>query len=479
MHRRIVSSLAWAFAGSWTEQAFNFVIFVILARLLGPDAFGLAMMAMVFVIFAEFLVRETLTEPIIRMHDPDPGHLDAVFWLLILFSVLIFIALITCAPWIALLYSEPDVADFVRGGSATVLFIGFSAVPVVLLRRELRFRALALRATGGVVVGGVVGIAMALADFGAWALIGQRLAQVFVNSALAWIASPWLPRFRMSRRHTQDITGFGVNVVGLRVSELISVQTPTVVIGMVFGTNVLGQYTIAWRLVEVLSFLIVVPIRAVAQPALARYRTSGVQTQNLLQSFMEASATIGFASFVGLALVASIAVPLMFGSEWESAVPILQILCLVGIYFSIERVQQAFFLAMGSPKTLFILSSLESIFGIIAMVIAAWLNPLVVAAAFVFRYIFVWPLRFWFLNKEFGVELATYTRALLIPIGATIAMAVSVLVWQLLTDGLFSPVVAFGSSITIGAVVYIAFTYLQGKERIVRVIETLRFERNV
>ncbi|MCP5433185.1 MAG: oligosaccharide flippase family protein, partial [Alphaproteobacteria bacterium] len=85
--RRFSVGMAWMFAGNWVEQACNFAIFVTLARILGAEAFGLAMMAMAFIVFAEFLVRETITEGLIQQHEVEPGHLDATFWLLALLSV--------------------------------------------------------------------------------------------------------------------------------------------------------------------------------------------------------------------------------------------------------------------------------------------------------------------------------------------------------------------------------------------------------
>ena len=102
--------MAWMFTGHWTEQAANFVVFVVLARLLGAEAFGLAAMSIVCVLLGECLVRDTMTETIIQLETMENGHLDAVFWLLGLLSICIVCVIVVLADRIAGLFAEPQVA---------------------------------------------------------------------------------------------------------------------------------------------------------------------------------------------------------------------------------------------------------------------------------------------------------------------------------------------------------------------------------
>ena len=185
IRHRLTVGLAWMFAGNWAGEVCNLIVFVILARLLGAGAFGLAMMAIAFIVLTEALVRETLTEFLIQQKDMASGHLDAVFWSLAGISAGLILCLILLSEVIAAIYGEPEVADLLRWAAPTVLFIGLSGVPVVLLRRELEFGVLAIRTTVGIVAGGVVGITMAVLDYGAWSLVGQRLVQVFVINIFA------------------------------------------------------------------------------------------------------------------------------------------------------------------------------------------------------------------------------------------------------------------------------------------------------
>ena len=316
----------------------------------------------------------------------EDGHLDALFYLLGLLSLGIVALLIVLADRIAGVFSEPRVAGYLIGATPAVLFLGFSGVPVACLRRKLEFRALAVRATVGVLAGGVVGISMATMDFGAWSLIAQRVTQASVISALAWIAHPWRPGLRAGRRHFHDVLTFSTTMVGLRASEVVSRNVPTVAIGWYLGPLALGQFTLAWRLVEILSLLLTTPIRYVAQPAFAHLHRRRQHAGELLHTVMKLSSLVTFVSFLGVAAVSGPAIQYIFGDAWLPAVPVLQILCLLGIYLSIESMQQAFCIALGRAGWLVLLASGEAAICIGAMFHLA--QPGLIAVTVTFTVVF-------------------------------------------------------------------------------------------
>ncbi|MBV1904044.1 MAG: oligosaccharide flippase family protein, partial [Marinosulfonomonas sp.] len=262
-------------AGNWIEQAINFGVFVLLARILGAEAFGLLAMAAAFVLLSEFLVRDSLSDFLISFENPTPAHYNATFWMLVALGGLLSAGLWLGAGPIAAFYGQPQVAGLVIGLSPTVLMIALTAVPVAILRRELRFRALSLRAILGVSIGGIVATYMALNGYGVWALVGQRLTQVLINIVMAWSAVSWRPGLRTTTGHCREVFRYGGAVLGLRAAELASIQVPSVIIGATLGPVALGLFSMAWRLVEIASFLIVTPLRMAAQPAFAAMRRSG------------------------------------------------------------------------------------------------------------------------------------------------------------------------------------------------------------
>ena len=394
LDRKIGSSLAWMSAGSWIEQAVNFAVFAILARLLGVEAFGLLAMAAAFVLVSEFLVRESISEVLLTSDDPSDDRLNSVFWLLAGFGTLLTLILLLASHPVAVFYDAPQVGPLLLALSPTVLMIALTAVPVAILRRDMQFRVLALRAVAGVIVGGVVGIGMALSDFGVWSLAGQRLAQVGTNIVMAWAAVAWRPSRIPAFDHMKQVMRFSGQVVGLRAAEFAGLQMPAIVIGATLGPVQVGFYSIAWRVVEIASFLIATPLRMVSQPAFGAMTRAGGVASGLLIDIMRLSGLVVFPAFVGLAVLSEPVLTLLFGQKWAPAAPALSILSVLGIYLCIEKVQQSFCLAAGRIGRLTILAWTEVSLATVFVLFASSAGLSAMMAAFVAAYLFVWAFRF-------------------------------------------------------------------------------------
>lgn len=453
IENRFGKSVAWMAAGSWVEQGFNMLFFVALARLLGAEAFGIIAMAAAFVVFAEALVRESLSEFLIAEKDPAPGHFTAAFWLLAGLGLGLMLVLLLAAGPVARLYGEPDVAPVLRSFSPTVLMIALTAVPVAILRREMRFRILSIRAVAGVLAGGVAGIVAALAGLGLWALVIQQLVRVAANVVLAWGAVDWRPRGGPSGVHVRAVSGFGGQVLGLRLAELVAVQTPVVMIGSLLGATALGYFSLAWRLIELSSFLIVTPLRLAAQSAFAALNREGGGAAGLLQEIGRLSSLAAFPAFAGMAVLAVPVMSVLFGAGWLPAGPVLAALAPMGLYLCIERVQQSYCLAMGEARALTVLAWGEVILGaVLIWAVSGW-GLVAVTLAASLRYFLLWPVRFAILSRLSGLPALRLVRVYLAPALATLVMAGAV--WALrvwLGEG--APVLHLVAGITLGAVLF-------------------------
>ncbi|OSP54788.1 lipopolysaccharide biosynthesis protein [Pseudoruegeria sp. SK021] len=465
--RRFSTGVVWMMAGNWLEQILNLAVFVLLARLLGAEVFGLAMMAVAFIVLAEFLVRETLTEGLISRLTVDVADCDATFWSLTGLSLIAFLAVLLSAdPLARLLYQEPMVAPVIRALSPTILLIGLTAVPVALLRRDLRFKALSMRAVAGVAAGGIVGIVMAMTDHGIWSLVGQRLTQVFVNAALAWGAVSWRPGRRARAAQFRGTLGFGSQVLGLRAAELIAVQSPAVLIGATIGPAAVGAYAVAWRMVEIATFLINRPVQMVAQPAFAELRRTDGPANHLLSDITKVATVIALPAFAGMAVLAGPLVHLLFGSGWAASVPVLQILCLLGAYLCVERMQTVFCLAAGRARGLACLAVIEAACGIAAMIFAAPFGLAAVTAAFVARYVLLWPLRFALVRRLGGAGLGQTIRILAPVVPGTAIMAGLVWIWCWQANGAWSPAVIVITGTAIGLAAFGSYAALVLRQRL-------------
>jgi len=425
IQRKFRDGVAWMAAANWVEQAINFTVFVILARILGAQAFGLLALAGAFVILAEVLVRESLSEFLISGDDPTVGHHNAAFWSLIALGGLLASALYLAAPFLAAAYGQDAVSGLMQALSVTVLLVAPSAVPVAILRRSLQFKSLALRIVAGVIAGGVVGIWMALNGFGVWALVGQRVVFVLVNAIFAWIAVPWRPGFTARKQDFRDVLSFGTTVLGLRGAEIARVQLSTVIIGATLGPQILGLFSIAWRLVEIASFLIITPLRMVSQPAFAGLARAGGNPAGLLLDISRLSGLIAFPAFFGLSIFAAPVLDLMFGAKWQNAAPIMSIIAFVGVYLSVEMVNQSFCLAAGRARALTMIAWVEVALGGAMIWAVSGIGITAMSTAFVASFFVLWIVRLRIVAGIAGIALSSLLTIHLLPIlGATVMTVV-------------------------------------------------------
>ncbi len=459
IQRQFGSGVAWMAAGNWIEQAINFAVFVLLARILGAQAYGLLTMAAAFLLLSEALVRESFSDFLIAFAKPEPQHFNATFWMLAGLGAAMALVLILAARPIASFYGEAAVAGLIWALSPNVVMISLTAVPVAILRRELRFRTLALRAIAGVLAGGVVAVVMALNGFGVWSLAAQRLVQVLVNIVMAWAAVSWRPSLTLTRRHCRDVFRFGGTVLGLRAAELAATQVPSVIIGATLGPVTLGFFSIAWRLVEIGSFLIVTPLRLAAQPAFATITRSGAAASGLLIDISRLSGLVAFAAFAGLSVLAAPVVALLFGDQWLPAAPILSVLAVLGAYFCIEKIHQAYCLAAGRATATTLISWLEvALAALLVWQLEPW-GIQVMAGGLVAAFLALWIVRFYVVASIAQVRIGALLRLHIAPVAGAVSMAGAV--WLVLGQWPdWGPLADVLVGVAVGVAYFIAFTAL-------------------
>jgi len=463
--RQFSRGVAWMAIGNWVEQGVNFAVFVILARLLGARDYGLLAMASVFIVVCEALVRESLSEYLIAAKDPGPEDYNATFWLLAGLGVLLAVILAAISGIAARTYDEPQVRYLILALSPSVIVVALNAVPVAILRRALSFRILSLRAIAGVALGGVVGIGMALKGFGVWSFVGQWLVLIVTNAVMAWTAVSWRPGLATSRAHLWRAGRFGAQVLSLRAGELAATQMPLLVIGATLGPEATGLFSVSWRLVETLSFLIVTPLRQASQSAFAAMDRQGAGAGVLLADLTRLTGVVALPFFAGLSALAAPMILFVFGPAWAAAAPVLAVMAAMGVYLCLSRVQMSFCLAVGQAG---VISALT--WGIVALATgliwaASGWGIVAVAGALVAAHYLLWPIYFRTVARIAGMTVWGFVRGLILPLAGSALMAGAVLLMARHLAGL-STLVTLGLAVPLGAAIYAAFAAVFLRDRL-------------
>jgi PST family polysaccharide transporter len=391
LRERAVDAVVWTGIRNWGGQLGSFLVFVVLARLLPPEAFGLVAYASVLIAFTQVLVNQGFALAIVQRERLEPEHLDTAFWTGMVLSLAVLAVFAGLAAPIADLAGEPELEGLLPWLAAGVPLSALSAVHGALLQRELRFRPLALRTLVASAISGVAGIAMALSGFGVSSLVAQALVYAAVSVVVLWSAGDWRPGVRVSRTHFDDLFRFGINITGISLARFFAQRSDRLLIGYLLGPAELGIYTVAFRLIQSLADVVNGTLRQVAVPVFSKMQRNPEQVLRALYSATRTTSLISFPVFAGVAALSPELILVLFGSQWDASIPLMRVLAFYGIIHSVQY-NSAVAIAMGRPRSALLLSLASALIVVIGIALAAPWGIVAVAAVIALRDYLVYPL---------------------------------------------------------------------------------------
>ena len=238
---------------------------------------------------------------------------------------------------LASLYGEPRLAPLLRWYSLVPLFASMSVVQTALTRRALRYRVLAVRQTAGALVGGLVGVGMALAGMGVFALVGQGLVTQAMGVLVLWKIVDWRPRFAFSRRHFMDLFGFSFHVLATDIMYIIGGQADRLLLGYFFGAAEVGYYSVAQRLIAITADFVGNSTQGTVLPLFSRIQNDKARVARGLRTAQSTLTMIVIPAFVGLAIVTPSLLRVGIGVRWDPSILPAQILAF-GISHLLARI---------------------------------------------------------------------------------------------------------------------------------------------
>ncbi|NJR74104.1 MAG: MOP flippase family protein [Scytonema sp. CRU_2_7] len=444
----------------WGSQTISFVVFSLLARLLEPEGFGLVALASVFIAFMEIFLDQGLTQAIVQRKELDQEHLDTAFWANLAVGILLTTFGITFAYAIANLFHHPQLAPIIQWLSLSFLVGAFSRVQQAIFHRKLAFKVVAVRSLFATLVGGVVGVAMALGGYGVWSLVGQRIANDSVGALILWGASDWRPKFNVSLKHFKELFAFGINMMGFNIVNFFNRRADDFLIGYFLGPVALGYYTVAYRVLWVMTQLFVTVTSQVALPIFSRLQEDDVRLQRAFYTVTQFTSLIAFPSFLGVTVLAPELVQVLFGSKWQQSIPVMQVLAFIGILHSMVYFNSTIMMAKGKPSWRFGVNCLNAVVNVIGFALVTRWGILAIALAYVISGYLIFPISIYLVRKLIPLQLMTYLCQYAIPLTGTLVMVSAILGAKYLLGGLINSATLLIVSIIIGAVAYILTIFL-------------------
>ena len=350
-----VSGAKWSTVSTVVTTILQIVQYIVLARLLGPDQFGLMAMLTLVIGFSQIFADFGMSEAVIYRQEASAQVLSSLYWLNLIIAGSIMLLVIAATPLIVWTFQEPRLGGLVWMVALGILVSGAGKQFQVIAQKELRFRSLAVVEISAVSAGLVVAVALGLTLGGVLALVFGYLTTGICRSlcliAVSWRS--WRPRLHVAMRGLGNYLDFGVWNLLDQTVNFMSSRMDQLMIGAVLGAEALGYYNLAWYLVIMPTSRINPVVTRVAFPVFARVQDDIARLRAGYLQILRVLAYINFPILVGIAAVAGLFVPVAFGSGWSPAVPIVQILALVVVFRSVGNPTGALLMAVGRVKLAF------------------------------------------------------------------------------------------------------------------------------
>ncbi len=474
VERAAVRGAVWSAIQQAGDRGIRIVVYLLLARLVAPDAFGVVALAGIFIELGFIVVNQGLTSAIVQREELTPAHLDAGFWAGIAFSMIGLVGFLSAAPVMADAARKPEIAPVIRWLSLSLPIAAASGVQEAVLRREFAYRVLAVRSFIAQVVAGILALAVALGGHGIWSLVALELGRRSVSALMLWHISSWRPARRGSLPHYLELLRFGVHVMGATLVRFLQSRSDFYLIGAFLGTTPLGYYAIARQLVGALTIVLSGSISEVMWSTFSRLQSLKDRLSKAITRSIEILATIAWPVFVGGIAVAPELVEACLGGKWAPSVPIVQAFFVCSVVGVITGSLLTAVTAVGSARLRFLLDSTLAGLTLVVIVIALRHGAVAVAWASACATVLVTPLAILATTRRISIPVRDIFRRLVLPGVACLCMFVSIQAMRVGFGSRLTDLEMLVALVATGAAVYVSALFVIAPGRVRRALDDLR-----
>lgn len=366
---KVLSGLIWTFGERILAQGVSFVLSIILARILMPNEYGIIAMVMVFINIANVFTSTGFGESLVQKKNADELDFSTVFYCTLGMSVVIYIILFTCAPYIAKFYHTKEIVLVLRILSLKIIMSSIATVQHAYVQKQMMFKKFFFSTLGGTVISGVLGIMLAYAGAGVWALVVQYLINTIIDIMVLFITVPWHPEFLFSLKRAKCLMNFGWKLVLANLINAVYNELRSLIIGHSYSSAALAYYNKGNQIPALAITNIDTAIGTVVFPAMSE--TEGKERLKAIgRRAMKTTSYIILPIMIGLIIVSRPLILLLLTEKWENSIIFMQILCLYWMTQPIQTTNWQIIKAVGRSDLCLKLECLKKSIGIIMILVS-------------------------------------------------------------------------------------------------------------
>ena len=371
---KTVKGVGWSAIDNVAQYAVQFVVSIVLARLLSPEDYGLLGIIAIFTAVCTALINGGFSSAIIRKKDATNDDYNTAFIANMVMSFFLYVVIFFCAPLIANFFGRTELVSLTRVSSLGMVIGALALVQQTRLTKRIDFKTQTKITLIASVTSGVIGIVMAATGFGVWALVAQSLSSQLFRTILLWFFNKWVPQLRFSRQSFRELFGFGWKMMVSGVLDTVWKELYQVVVGKFYSPATLGQYTRAKQFSTLFSSNLTAVVQRVTFPVL-----SGIQDdkERMISAYRRIIKTTMFITAICMFFLGAISEPLLYcliGPKWHEASTYLPLICLGASLYPLHAINLNMLQVQGRSDLFLGLEIFKKIIGLAPLFVGAFVG---------------------------------------------------------------------------------------------------------
>jgi O-antigen/teichoic acid export membrane protein len=481
LKQKTVKGVAWNTIGKISNQFLQFIISIILMRLLQPRDYGLIAMAMVFIGFVNIFTDFGFSAALIQRQNLTNKHTSSIFWINVIIGLILTLSFIVLAPFIAAFYNSSGLINVIIALSLTFFISSFGIVPKTLLQKEMNFALINKIEIFVVFITGGISIYLAFHGWGVWSLVMQYLSSQFIRVILLFTFNKWKPNFLYSKNAVKDLFSFSAYFTGFNLINYWARKSDDLLIGKFMSSAELGIYSRAYNLMLLPITQVINVIRTVMIPALSTVQEDKPRVKKIYLDVVQTIALITFPMMIGLIVTAEPFILGIFGAKWKEVIPVIQILASIGvlqtlgnptgwIYISQGKTKWMFWWGIGASGSIITAIIIGVLFGSIISVSIAYL---------IINFLLVYP-QLTIPGKLINMKFQDVYKKVIGILICSVLMAVIIFLTNQIFIGQFSNILKLIMDVVLGVLAYIFLIWifkLEAPKKIFTLIKELKMKK--
>ena len=470
-NKTVISNLAWRFAERCGAQGVSFVVQLALARLLAPEDYGTVAIIAVIISILSVFVDSGLGNALIQKKDADDIDFSTVFYTNIAFCVILYVLLFAGAPLIGAFYQNSQLVPLVRVLGLTLIISGVKNVQQAYVSRHLIFKRFFFATLGGTIGAAVVGIGMAAAGFGVWALVAQQIFNLTVDTVILWLTVKWRPVRAFSVERLKGLFSYGWKFVASGLLNEVYSNIRQLIIGKMYSADSLAFYNRGEKFPSFIVTNVNSSIDSVLLSAMSVQQDVIDKLRAMTRRAIKTSVYIMAPLMVGMAITAPVFVQLLLTEKWLPCVPYVRIFCVTYLFYPIHTANLNAIKAMGRSDLFLKMEIQKKIIGIILLLSTMWFGVMAMAYSMLVscaasQLINSWPNRK-LLNYSYGKQILDIVPS----IALSLAMGAIVL---LVPNAGWNDLVTLAVQVIVGGIFYVGGSAVFRLEPFVYLFSTVK-----